>query len=357
MNVANKAYKKVALLNECRRRLTLRRVRRHLDPKADLVVWLHHRYPESWLSFTRTGDTFVKDAALLSALCDLDLRFRIVSGAGIGEVVDSRILYSIDAYNPLRAINYSASLTKALHELEEQGNTLHPALDEAMLWENKVHMHQRFDSAGIKQPPTSIVGPTTSIDEVIDRHRFPLLVKDPHSHGSKGIVKVDDSAALRRAVAELTARGRRQTIVQNLLTITSDRRVTIVGDEIVHTLGRIGAPSNDGLWRPTVPEHGGTVDFEHFPEQWRSYLVDQHRRLGIVAGAWDVCWEHDDETTEPFTLEVSTSFQANPAPPPGFSGPYKAWRDAIGGSDRWATRNVDLAFEIHRRIVAEWGLS
>ena len=182
MSLTRKAAKQAALLREIARRVPWSRIRRQIDPRSDFVVWFHHRYPTSWAEWMLRGDTVLKDIGLLNAIAETGRRFRLVGGPAVGDVTNSTIVYSIEAFNPARVRNYSASMMTALRQLEAQGNTLYPTPEEAEWWENKVFMHRRFDELGINTPPTVVVERGTGLDE--DSLDYPLLVKDPHSSGS-----------------------------------------------------------------------------------------------------------------------------------------------------------------------------
>jgi glutathione synthase/RimK-type ligase-like ATP-grasp enzyme len=352
-SVSRKAAKRMALLREIARRAPWSRIRRQIDPRSDLVIWLHHRYPASWPEWVLREDTVLKDIALLNAIAETGRPFRIVSGPAVGDIANSTIVYSIDAFNPARVRNYSASLVTALRQLEAQGNTLYPTSAEAEWWENKVFMHRRFDELGINTPPTVIVERQTELDE----HSlvYPLLVKDPHSSGSRGLQKVDSADDLRAIRTRFAADGRYDLIVQSILDMRRDLRCTIIGEEIVHHYFRI---NESGEWRPTSTRRGSRVDFTTFPERWRAAILEAFAKTGVRSGAFDICWEHDDLDTEPYFLEISPAYTPNPPPPPSFNGgPYADFKERLTGPDCYPAAFADLVFGLQRKVVAAWGLN
>jgi hypothetical protein len=147
-----KLLKQGALTLELVRRLPIRTIVRALrqDRSTDLVVWVHHRYPEPWWRWLSRGDTALRDLALIKAVAGTGRPFRLVIGPAIGRVSNSAIVYPINAYNPTGLANYAASLVATLRGLEAQGNMLFPSADEAEFWENKVFMHRRFDELGVR---------------------------------------------------------------------------------------------------------------------------------------------------------------------------------------------------------------
>lgn len=362
MSLSSKIKKRSALLVEVARRFPAAEVvRAARRPDAPVVFWAHHRHPVSWAGYVASEDTILKDVAMMSALADAGVEYRIVTGTAIGQVSNSTIVYSIDAYNPARLVDYSAGLMTTLRQLEAQGNTLYPSADEAELWENKVFMHRRFDELDINTPATVAVGRDTDLDEALqalavpgESDPFPLLVKEPHSNSSQGLHKVASRADLDRLRAELESAGQSELLVQRLLDMRRDLRCTVIGGEIVHHYWRINLGEE---WMPTTTRRGSQVDFVTFPEQWRSTITDAIGRLGLRSGAFDICWEHDDLDGPPFFLEVSPAYTPNPAPTPQFADrPYMDFKTQLTGPGNYTAAFADLVFDLQRRVVAAWGL-
>jgi glutathione synthase/RimK-type ligase-like ATP-grasp enzyme len=351
-SLGKKGGKRAALLSNIAQRVPWQGIRRLYDPQAELVLWLHHRYPHSLATWTLRGDTVLKDFALINAVVERELPFRLVTGPEIGTVVNSRIVYSVDAYNPARVRNYSASLMAALRQLEAQGNVLYPSADEAEWWENKVFMHRRFDELGINTPPTTIVGRETDVDE--ESLEYPLIAKEPHSHGSLGVHKVGDAGELRALRGRLAADGFYDLLLQRMLDIRRDMRCTLIGGAVVHHYFRV---RHSEEWAPTSTRHGSTVDFGSFPERWRGRILDAFAKTGLRSGAFDICWDGDDLDSEPYFLEISPAYTPNPAPPPAFADrPYAEFKTQLTGPDSYPSAFVDLVFELQRKVVDSWCL-
>ena len=357
MSVTSKIKKRTALLAEVARRFPLRGLIAHRQPTSTTVLWLHHRYPDSWLGFIGSGDSVLKDVALINALAEADIDFRVVSGNAIGSITNSTIVYSIDTFNPNRLLNYSASLMTTLRQLEAQGNTLYPSADEAELWENKGFMHRRFDELGINSPETLIISRHTDLGATLDGagFEFPLLVKEPHSSNSQGVHKIASMAELQTLRRRLEHDGANELLVQRLLDMRRDLRVTMIGGEIVHHYWRINTSDE---WMPTTTRKGSQVDFVSFPEQWRSTIVGAMDKLGLRNGAFDVCWDADDLDTEPYFLEVSPAYTPNPAPTAPFAErPYSDFKAQSFGRDSYTAAFAELVFDLHRRMVDAWGIA
>ena len=275
------------------------------------------------------------------------MSFRIVGGRKIEQVRRARILYTIHPYNPDRATDYSAGLMAALRRIESGGNTLLPSADEAEWWENKVFMHRRFDALGIHCPITTIIDADDHLDA--DSFSYPLLAKEPHSSGSMGVHKVESADELRAIHTRLHAEGKPELLVQELIDMGRDFRATCVGDEVVHHYFRINTADE---WQPTSTSRGSVVDFETFPEQWRSYITDVIVKCGLRTGAFDICWSGDDLSTEPYILEVSPSYTPNPPPPTSFGDrPYYEFKKQLTGPDAFSRAFIQTVVEITRAML------
>ncbi|HKY14507.1 MAG TPA: hypothetical protein VJM33_06245 [Microthrixaceae bacterium] len=351
-DLVDKLVKRVALLWALVRAVPWRNVWRAHDRSASVVVWIHHRYPVGWPTYVLREDTLVKDVALVTALAEAGVRFRFVTGTAIDELRDATVVYSIHNYNPDRIPNYSESLMKTLRAAEARGNTMLPSGDEAEYWENKVFMHRRFDELGVHAPRTIVLRRGEDVPAGLPA--FPLLVKEPHSSGSAGVHRVADADELAAARARHEAAGEDELLIQELVDMRRDMRVTLVDDEIVHHYFRINTSDE---WQPTSTRRGSVVDFETFPEEWRGHIVETFARLGLRTGAFDVCWAGDDLTTEPYYLEVSPAYTPNPPPAAAFRDrPYYEFKKHLWGKDSYPRASVALVFTIHHKVVAGFGL-
>lgn len=357
---AARASRRVSLLVAVARCLPWRRafVRGPGDPThPPVLLWVHRRLPGGWLRYLGRGDLVVHDVALMRALADEGVDFRVVVGDRIGPVANRTIVYSIDAFNPARLVDHSAGLQATLRQLEAQGNVVHPAADEAALWENKVAMHAAFERTGLRSPTTVRLDGRTDIDAATAGAglTYPLLVKEPHSCNARGVHLVRDREALEALRRRLGASGRHELLLQRLVDMRRDLRVTVIGGEVVHHYWRINAADE---WRPTTTRHGSTVDFGSFPERWRATFVEATARLGLRQGAFDVCWEGDDTDGEPLFLEVSPAFSPNPPPTPPFVGrPYADFRACHWGPGSFPAAFVDLVRRQHALRLRAWGLA
>ena len=275
--------------------------------EADLILWVQQEWRGKRLKDILLGANLLHDLALFKAVADSGVSFKLLLGTGIGEVKGKHIVYSIsNQFNVFRFSNHTHTFFDTLRYLEEQGNWLYPPYREALFWENKGHMHREFERLGIRTPQTKRF---RTMAEVGVDAKFPALLKEVHSSSSLGVSKVISRDHLGELVQERLSKGQREFILQELLDIRMDLRVTLVGGEIVHHYWRINTGE---VWKPTSTGHGSKVDFVFFPERWRKVIEEAYEKLNLTTGAFDIAWQGDDLDTEPFFLEVSPQYMPNP---------------------------------------------
>jgi hypothetical protein len=347
-----RVVKRVALLWALLRATPWPTLIRAHDRSSETVVWLHHLYPRSWLGWVAHEDTIVKDFGLMIALAEAGISFRIVGGTDIDNLSHTTVFYSIHHYNPHGMVNYSASLMGALRAAEEGGNRLFPSADEAAWWENKAFMHREFERLDVHCPRTIILGRDEPFPD--NGPEFPLLVKEPHSSGSMGVHKIESREALDAFRRDFADQGEDELLVQQLLDMHRDLRVTLVGGSVIHHYFRINQSEE---WKPTSTRRGSVVDFETFPEKWRDDIVATFRSTGLSTGAFDIAWQGDDLETRPFYLEISPAYTPNPPPPASMNDrPYDEFKKQHFGRESYPRASVEIVFEIHRMLVTEWNL-
>lgn len=342
---------RLSLLFSSARLVPWRAALRLHDRSSTVVFWLHGRKPESWLRYLAHEDTVLMDAGWLRALVRREVPFRLVPGDRIDRVRDSTIVYTVHPYNPSGAPIPSDGLRTALADIAGRGNRLVPTLDAARFWENKVHMHERFDEAGVRTPPTRIVHDVAEL-EGLDLP-LPLMVKDPWSYGSYGIVRVDDRRQLETAVAAVLD-TRAAAIVQGFIDIRADARITVAAGRVAQSLLRRN-PAEE--WSMTLARYGTVYEFDGVPERWNDTFVEMADRLGLATAAFDACWEGDDLATEPIVLEVSPAYQLNPEPPEVFRDrPYRDYAATWWGRDAHPARQAALVARIEDLVLDQVSL-
>lgn len=244
--------------------------------------------------------------------------------------------------------DYASELVNFATQAEAKGNSLFPSSYDVRFLENKTYMYRFFNEHGIRTPQTIILN---SKEEVINMQlAFPLILKGEHSAGSDDVHKFDTKESLLKFLSESDYLNKFQHIIlQQLIDIRKDIRVTLVGDEVVLYYWRINPASE---WKPTASIYGSTISFTDFPEQWRNYIIDSFKRTGLTMGAFDVCWQKDDLSTEPYFLEVSPRFSPNP--PFNLQATdmtYSKWKKKFFGKETYYKLQTQVIFGIGTKYL------
>ena len=276
---------------------------RQYDKNANIVLWM---YNPGRHAFTETP----LDLTLLAAIVESGQKYAIRTDRKIGNLFNKTIFLNLsNKYNVNQFSDYVDTLIHLVKQLEKQGNKVFYSSYEIAFWENKAKMHQLFYDKNIHCPATWVFD---SVKNQVDYNQFsyPVLVKEEHSSGSKGIHKIVNAEALSALNESKTFKSKnRMLLVQELLNMHRDMRVILVGEEIVLHYWRI---NHSEEWKPTSTGHGSSVDFISFPEKWRNYIIETFKKTGLITGAFDIAWQNDDLETEPYILEVSPSYDPNP---------------------------------------------
>ncbi len=255
-------------------------------------------------------DEFVHSLAQIHALSARGIKFNIRFNNKIGGYQNKKIFLSYSReIDPFKFHNYAQTIYFVCQQLEDQGCQVHPQSQDVLYWENKGYMTQRFIELGISTPKTILLTNANEISKI--DLPYPYLIKEEHSFSSLGLHKIKNQTDLSQFIQQQDYFSKsKYLLVQELLDMRRDLRVILVGDQIVHYYWRINKSEE---WKPTSTSHGSGVDFGNFPEQWRSFIVDQFKKLGLTTGAFDIAWRNDDLSTPPLILEVSPNYQPNPA--------------------------------------------
>lgn len=260
-------------------------------------------------------------------------------------------------YNPSQLLNPDSEksnaeyIAEAVTAAEEKGNHVFLSSYEIQFWENKEFMHRKFEELNIRTPKTVIYD--TVLQPEINELKFPLLIKELHSHASLGVHKCESATHLQSLLSDENFRKKNPKIIlQELLNIRKDLRVILSGDEILLHYWRINLGSE---WKPTSTSHGSGVDFISFPEQWREYIITAFKKLNLTTGAFDVAWQNDDLNNEPYILEVSPSYQPNP--PINLRDKkysYGEFKKKLLFTESWDKLYIDCAFSIRSKVLGNW---
>jgi glutathione synthase/RimK-type ligase-like ATP-grasp enzyme len=271
---------------------------------ADIIIWSY--YPTKDLRKA----CYVWDILLMAAVASSKRNFTVYYEKDIEKFSNKTILYTLikDRFDYLGFENYALAHQHISQMLEKQNNNVYPSYHDVLYWENKIYMYSQFQELGISTPRTVFY---TNIDEVIQKEqKFPFLIKVPHSSGSYGLFNVTDKQMLQSLKNDPIILENTMFIIQERLNITMDMRVILVGNEIVHHYWRKN--KDKSKWKTTSTSSGSSVDFSNFPEQWRAFIIDSFKKLNLITGAFDVGWQNDDLSTQPYFFEVSPSYDVNP---------------------------------------------
>lgn len=295
-------------------------------------------------------DSFELDIVLIGVLVKMGLPFRVYRGNKYGQFFDKVIVYNASYFiNQPGFQNYSAYQAFIMQQLEYQRCIVLPKASEIVYWENKEYMYRKFQELGIRHPQTWIFHSYTDFKNA--NLKFPLLIKEAHSHASEGVFKMNDAAQAEKFLTSERFTARNCTIIaQELLNMRKDLRVTVLGDEIVLHYWRTN-PSDE--WKPTSTSHGSGVDFVTFPEKWRQYFIDVNKRLGLKTGGYDYAWDKDDLDTEPICLEVSPIYQPNPnVDLTGKPYTYGQWKKKLLLKESWDEAYINESFNLKMKYYS-----
>ena len=224
-------------------------------------------------------------------------------------------------------------------------NKVFPSSRDIYFYENKVFMHNYFDKLKIKTPKTIVC---SSKKEVLEQNLdFPLLYKGTHSSGSKDIIKFNSKTDLENYINKsFYFKDNDYMILQSLINIRKDLRVTIVNDEIVLYYWRL---NDRPEWKPTASSFGGKILFSNLPLMWKESILKTFKKTKLNFGAFDICWENDDLSSEPIFLEVSSRFSPNPVPHKKINE-YSKWKKTLFDENPYYQLQVDLMFKITKKL-------
>lgn len=318
---------------------------------AEYIIWAPNYFTLRYI----INDNFIRVHSTYSTLKAKDKRVTIYTKDDIGKFSHKKIfLYPDVLINKFSLMQYNKQLELLAEQLSIQNNLTFPDLRELKFWENKLFMHQEFHELKINTPQTVI---HSLLDfPSIQKLEYPILVKEPNSCSANGVHKVESYIDFIKLYDEKRLFERNHKIIfQKQLEIRQDLRVIFIGTEIVWFYWRKNYEKN---WKPTSTGSGGGIDFSSFPERWRDWIMLNIKKLKISNGAFDIAWENDDLSTEPFILEVSPFYQPNPKCNLERNlKKYGAWKKSISFVDNYQIEFVKLVSDIQKKVTQEHLLS
>lgn len=291
------------------------------------------------------------DFVLASVLVNAGKDYRFVHLNNYRKIRNSFVIYNPHEVFGAGYVNYSLRLTQIVKELEANNNSVFYPSADIEWWENKTFMHNKFESLGVRCPETYVI----PLEEISSYRElplsFPFLIKEEHSCAAQGVHKVNSRSEFDKIINSDAFKLRNENvIIQKLIKMHRDLRVILIRSEIVLHYWRVN-PSEE--WKPTSTSHGSNVDFVSFPEQWRDYIINAFEKLNITTGAFDITWDDDDLSTEPYFLEISPSYQPNP--PMDLKGrrfTYGQWKKKLLLKDSWDEHYIRIIYSIKSKLLS-----
>lgn len=297
------------------------------------------------------SDSLKADSILTAVVANSGKKFRVYTGFDFGQFYDKCIVYNSSyTINYFKFQNYSSTQSFIISQLAYQKCTPFPTAHDILFWENKVFMYDYFKQKNILHPSTTIIPIEnySSLKEIT----YPILVKEAHSHAAEGLHKINNFSSLEALVSKDSFKKANSfIIVQELLNMRKDFRIIIVEDKIVLHYWR---NNNNKEWQPTSTSHGSKVDFDTFPEKWRSYFLEVQKTLGLTTGAYDYAWQNDDLDTMPYCLEVSPTFDPNPnVDLSDRSFTYGEWKKKLLFNNSYEEAYINIMYDIKQYYLSD----
>jgi glutathione synthase/RimK-type ligase-like ATP-grasp enzyme len=148
---------------------------------------------------------------------------------------------------------------------------------------NKVYLAQLMERHRIPQPKTMLVH-RANLSEVARELGFPLVLKQPDSQFSKGVIKVSDEAELKRETREFLERSD-LIVAQRFEPTEYDWRVGVLDGQPLYACRYFMAPAH---WQVVKRDKNGakregdheTLDVSAVPKQVLSVAVQAARAIG-----------------------------------------------------------------------------
>ena len=172
------------------------------------------------------------------------------------------------------------------------------------LWENKVFMHTEFERLNIPTPKTLI----KSLSQMNGKEEFPILLKYPHSSGSKGLYKLDNQQSLNALLKIFDVH--KAMIVQEFIPLTMDVRVVVENGIIKSHYWRKNVDSKE--WHPTSTSLGSILSYDPLPDEVVTIVNDTIKKMSLSFCAFDLAFRDERGCTNVVVLEVSPFYQLNP---------------------------------------------
>lgn len=302
----------ITLLYKCFQIIGFRKIYKYYDKSSNNVILIYPSTFLGWINYVIRASV-LHDLSLIFSLISLEKKFRLVLRQDFGKLRNCNIYYSFsDLVNQYSFDNHSLYLYNVLELVKGNNNKLFPDSSEIMCWENKIYMHKLFDELNIKCPKSISFTSENFDPRIIESNlKYPFLIKEPFSNHSRGIYFINNRKEL-ISRANKSFKTVSNIIVQEIINMTKDARVVVVGDSVVYSYWRSKEESE--TFKTTSTSNGAKLDFSLLSKKNNQILINYTKALKLSVAAFDVTFNNDDESTDPIVLEVSSSFLINPIP-------------------------------------------
>lgn len=345
-----KSLKKLQTIFYCIYRINWIMFFKLYNKNAKNVLWFYPFYREHFCT-----QSVEREFGAINSFITNNQPFKIIFSKKIGKIKNSNVFFfSTQHYNEHKFINYTNILHFISKQLESQQNKVYPMSEECLFWENKIYMHQKFAELNVNHPKSFIINIKNFNENSTIPLAFPFLIKEPHSCSSLGLYKINNTIEFNEKVFGINGLLNKngELILQQLVNMRKDMRITLVGDEICLHYWRINKQKE---WRPTATGYGSDVDFISFPEKWRQHLIAEFKKFNMTSLAADITFENDDINTTPLILEVSPFYQPNPAVDLSLINvPYGVYKKQFKLKNSWDIKFVDIIFDLQDKILKKY---
>ena len=218
--------------------------------------------------------------------------------------------------------NNSKKLINFFKTFEEKGEIVFPTSNHMSCYENKVNLFSLFKKCNVKIPDT---WHATNLEDALSLENsliYPIILKAPYACSSKDIQQCYSKIEYRKIITEFFSKNS-ECIIQKKINFTKEARLTYVGKNLFHGYYRIKKTSDQisGCTR-----FGSVCSFDIDLKEKSKIIKSFVDKTGYDIGGLDIVWENDDETQEPYVLEVSPIFDLNPPTPPNWQKSYKEFK-------------------------------
>jgi glutathione synthase/RimK-type ligase-like ATP-grasp enzyme len=225
----------------------------------------------------------------------------------------------------------SIQISSLIQQIESKGCICFPNSYMMQFYENKVKLDVLFKNCNIRIPTTTIVNDLDM--ELLDTiTQYPVIVKWAFSCSSNGIEQAYNKDELIEKLCLVLGRRKECAVIQTKILTRKEARISYFGNDIFHGYYRL---RNTVEQVSAATRFGSYVDFSLDREKYRPLIESFIEKTGIIQGGIDIIWENDDESTEPYILEVSPIFDINPPLPQDWTGNYIDFKNSELFNEHW----------------------